>query len=60
MNTSSQETAPRPLYIRALRFLILGAFTLILLYVKALAAILRAGIVAVKKVPMEGKKRADS
>lgn len=58
MNTQ-QETAPRPLYARALRFVVVGAFTILLLYVKALAAILRAGIAAIKKIPMEGKK-ADS
>ncbi len=49
------HTPERPLYERVLKFLVVGGFTLLLLYLKALAAILKLGIKAVKNMPV-GKK----
>ncbi len=51
------HTTERPLYERVLKYLVVGAFTLLLLYLKALAGILKLGIKAVKRMPV-GKEKA--
>lgn len=56
MNTTYAEPAHRPLYARFLRFVVVGGFTLLLLYVKAVAAILKLGLKALKKVPVGDRK----
>jgi hypothetical protein len=60
VDTSPENTPennrPRPLYERFLRFLVLGALSLIWLYVKALGGILKMGIKAIRNIPMDGKK----
>jgi len=55
---TEEDLSKRPFYERAIRFLVVGTFTLLLLYVKALAAILRLGINAVKKIPSGGEKHS--
>jgi putative flippase GtrA len=56
MTATQEHTAPRPFYERLLRFLIVGGFTLIVLYLKAITAIINFGIRAIQKIPMDGKK----
>jgi hypothetical protein len=56
MESTTENHPPRPLYERALRFIVVGTLTLILLYIKALGAILKMGIGAVRKIPMGGRK----
>jgi hypothetical protein len=56
METSPKTRAPRPLYERLLRFVVVGTLSLILLYLNALGTILKMGIGAVKKIPMDGTK----
>lgn len=49
------HTTERPLYERVLKLIVVGGFTVLLLYLKALAGILKLGIKAVKSMPV-GKK----
>jgi hypothetical protein len=57
MTSPTEDARPkRPFYERALLFLVVGTFSLLLLYVKALAAILRLGIAAVRKIPGGGRR----
>jgi putative flippase GtrA len=57
MTATQENTAPRPFYERLLRFIIVGGFTLIVLYLKAMAAIINFGIRAIQKIPMDGEKK---
>lgn len=57
-HTHSHSTE-RPLYERVLKFIVVGGFTLLLLYLKALAGILKLGIKAVKRMPA-GKSKAET
>lgn len=57
MNAAHEETAPRPLYERALRFLVVGTFTVIVLYLKILAGLINLVIRAIQKIPMNGEKK---
>jgi hypothetical protein len=58
--TTHEDTAPRPLYERVFRLIVVGTFTLILVYLKILAAIVNLGIRAIQKIPMEGTRKAGS
>lgn len=57
MSAAHPQTPPRPLYERVLKILVVGGFSLLVLYLKAMAGILKLGIEAVKKAPV-GKRRA--
>jgi hypothetical protein len=60
MNTHTHEDqSTRPFYERALRFVVIGTFTILLLYVKAVAILLKWGIEGVNKIPGGGKRTAE-
>ena len=46
----------RPIFMRFLRALIVGILTVFLFYLKILGGILKLGMRAVKKVPLDGSK----
>jgi hypothetical protein len=56
MTATHTHTVPRPLYERVLKFVVIGGFTLLMLYIKALAAILKLGIQLIKKIPTEKRQ----
>jgi hypothetical protein len=54
--TTHSETAPRPLYERALRVIVVGTFSVIVLYLRILAGLINLVIRAIQKIPMNGKR----
>lgn len=51
MNAAHPHTPTRPLYERILKAVVIGGFSLLVLYLKAMAGILKLGIEAIRRAP---------
>jgi hypothetical protein len=57
MNETHTDASPQPFVLRAIRFVVVGVMTVLLLYVRVLAAVLSLGLDAIRKIPTGGQQQ---
>jgi hypothetical protein len=57
MNETHNDASAQPFVLRAIRFVVVGVMTVLLLYARVLAAVLSLGLEAIRKIPTGGPKQ---